>query len=272
MKLLLEKFVIVEEIVAVLEVIYEATVLLQKPEFGLSDFFGCWIIIGVKLKPFTLNSNQQTDLAQRLANELDTRKEMLLNNDSMTAAIFLDRRFSVELTQDQKENAKSALMKVWKRIQESSQSQLTTETVENSEKKETYVDFLEKYFKEKGSISVSNNNQSDQIDYSKGELEMNAIFNKFDIEYQARLPPNINILQFWEDIKTDFPELYLIASIINAIPPTQCIIESDFSVLSFVFSNKRYTLDQKTLENIMLIKLNRPLFYAVTSADMQALQ
>lgn len=271
MKLLLEKFPIVEEVVHILEILYEATKLLQKPEFGLSDFFACWIVIGARLKVFTSHIACKTDLAQCLQKELDTRKQILLDNDSMAAAIFLDRRFSSELTQAQRENAKSAMMKVWKRIQEVHQSPLTTANDENSQKKETYIDVLEKYFNEKGVMSINESGQSGEIDYTKGEIGMEDIFNRFDLEFQSRLPPNTNIMAFWEETKQKYPELYLIASVINAIPPTQCIIESNFSLLSFVFNSKRCTLDQTTLEDIMLIKLNPTLFYEVCAAEMSAL-
>lgn len=262
-KLLLSKWSNIEEIVVILRILYDATILLQGPTFGLSDFFGCWLVTCEKLAECAENPARSTNLAECLGASLNERRSQLLDNCSMTCAIYLDRRFSSELTEEQVELAKISMVRLWNRIRQLKQAK-TANSQQDPTNEKTYNRYLEDYFNKKGVRCAANSNGST-------ERELLNILAKFSEDAEMRLHSNTNILEYWENKKTELPELYAIASIVNAIPPTQCQIERDFSTLSLVFNNKRFNLDQLLLEAILLIKLNPDLFYEVCEAHMNLL-
>lgn len=70
------------------------------------------------------------------------------------------------------------------------------------------------------------------------------------------------VLKFWEINKKQFPELYILANILNAIPATQVRVERDFSSLSNLFGKLRCNLSDK---HILLVKLNPECFEEMRS-------
>lgn len=54
----------------------------------------------------------------------------------------------------------------------------------------------------------------------------------------------------------EYPELYEIAMVILAVPTTQVSVERTFSTLKLILSDLRSSLSDKTLQNILLVKLN----------------
>lgn len=66
--------------------------------------------------------------------------------------------------------------------------------------------------------------------------------------------------------------MYKLAKVIAAIPPTEVQIERDFSKLNFVFSNRRCSLTEDKLEDIMIIYLNDELFQQVKEDELNELR
>lgn len=77
------------------------------------------------------------------------------------------------------------------------------------------------------------------------------------------MPSDQNILQFWQDCRREHEELYNLAMVVMAVPPTEVQVERDFSKLNHVFTDRRCRLLEERLEDIMLIHLNAELFYRV---------
>lgn len=69
-----------------------------------------------------------------------------------------------------------------------------------------------------------------------------------------------NTIEYWANNKTPFKEIYELATIVNAVPVTQVTVERAFSSLAFILSPLRNSLNPDTLENILLIRLNREIF------------
>lgn len=65
-------------------------------------------------------------------------------------------------------------------------------------------------------------------------------------------------------------QLHKLAMVVFGVPPTEVQIERDFSLLNFVFSNRRCMLQQERLEDIMVIHLNPDLFYEVKEEQLIA--
>lgn len=67
-------------------------------------------------------------------------------------------------------------------------------------------------------------------------------------------------IDFWAQNKTTFKEVYELAKIVHAVPVTQVTVERAFSSLAFILTALRNSLHADTLENILLIRLNKEIF------------
>lgn len=72
-KLLLLKWKIMQEIVQVLKIMYQATVVMQKEDFKLSDFYATWNYVEVKLEKLA-NKENSTELAKKMIEKLMDRQ------------------------------------------------------------------------------------------------------------------------------------------------------------------------------------------------------
>lgn len=94
MKLLLEKWDVLKEIKATLHLPYLSTVMLQRENFTLSDFYGFVKIMEMKLNQAISDAqNTHTNLAENMKKCLDERKIRLIETPLMLCAIFLDPRY-----------------------------------------------------------------------------------------------------------------------------------------------------------------------------------
>lgn len=64
-KLVLHKWNELKEIVSCLKVLYQATIVMQKEDFKLSDFYATWLYIDKKLKK-NMGKQNTTNLAKHL--------------------------------------------------------------------------------------------------------------------------------------------------------------------------------------------------------------
>lgn len=56
--------------------------------------------------------------------------------------------------------------------------------------------------------------------------------------------------------------------VIFAVASTQFVVERAFSVLSYIFNDRRTQLTSRMLEDILMICLNKYLFHQVNEEDM----
>lgn len=82
------------------------------------------------------------------------------------------------------------------------------------------------------------------------------ILNDFNGE---ELPLAASVLEYWNEKSNTKPELYKLASVMMAIPPTQTSVERAFSALALVLTSHRTNLGDECLENILLVRLNHDL-------------
>ena len=73
---------------------------------------------------------------------------------------------------------------------------------------------------------------------------------------QPRLDSKQNILEFWNKEKNNSPELYSLAQIALAVPPTQVSVERLFSSLKYVLSPLRYNLSDDIVNDILILRTN----------------
>ncbi|XP_008178236.1 uncharacterized protein LOC103307747 [Acyrthosiphon pisum] len=62
---------------------------------------------------------------------------------------------------------------------------------------------------------------------------------------------------FWKSMEDTYPELYILAKIVFAVPSTQVSVERLFSGLKFILSPYRSNITSKNLENQLIVRTNR---------------
>lgn len=263
-KLLLQKWKILEEIMNVLKVMYQATIVMQKEDFRLSDFFATWIFIDNKLKKLARRENS-TGLANKMINKLADRKTQLLDNSTMSAARVIDPRFCKDLNNHQMDMALKSLESLHKLLVNMNEGE--------SDHNEQEISFDD-------DITVINTTNLSK--YCQSNMSMSQIVTQnrtVPIRESVEVFVGANhgltdgtILDFWNSNKLAYPDLYELAMVILSISPTQVIVERSFSVLSYVFNCLRNRLSDEMLENILVIALNVELFHEVNQEDIDAIR
>lgn len=286
--LLLKKWDVLIELRQILHLPYLTTVLLQKNDFTLSDFFGCLKIISMKLDQIIQSSNRKhTNLAKSLQQCLNERKHKLTENPLMLCALFLDPRYKCEIYSEPEKVrfVKLTIENLWKQIltvKNAGRSQ--TNVVDKTGATNTTTDNVEDLFDEldqqyslmgiqSGAIGQSFSSM-DHSNFSRNESNISAALYKYEECISgARVKSSESVHHFWENNKTEYgSELYEIACIIFAIPPTQASVERCFSALKFLFTEYRCNLAEDLLESLMLSHLNPEFYYLVKELDIAKLE
>lgn len=231
----------VEKVKAVLEPFNKYTKCLQSTRTTLSDFYGFWL----KLK-LQLPESSSDSLVIAIREEMMSREVQLFDNPSMLAALYLDPRYQCVLSQTQKEIAVHHLVNLYKKIALlESESNLENESAVD-ENINTSDDAIETYLKTlRGNTSNNDHDQTPNIE---------NIVKSFD---GVSVQHSIKVLDYWEECKLLYPELYKLASVIFAVPPTQTTVERAFSAFAIVLTSRRCSLGTETLQNILLVRLNK---------------
>lgn len=263
-QLFLFKKPIIVEILTALKIPYEATIALQNATFTLSDFYGCWLTILRRLAKLVLDENAETNFAQTLTTNIQKRQASLLNNQAMLCAIYLDKRYEFKLSGDERKIAKIVLEKLFERVEKAKKGvtsgKLPTETVEeDSFENECVASGLERsYLNDKPSAKQEVSTFSESL--AKYETSIDRVNSKKPI------------LEYWNENKYEHPQLYELAMIVHSIPPTQATVERFFSLLGYIYNCRRTRLTPETLENIMMILLNKTLFDEIQERDLKAVR
>lgn len=266
--MLLRKWNALEEMKDVLHVPYLTTILLQKNDFTLSDFFGCFQIIEIALKR-KINSPQHktTNLAQRLMVSITNRKSKLMDTPLMISAIFLDPRYKCTIESDhgKVQLAKLTIERIYNRLK-SVKGIVPSEDEQPTAKKNTMEEYyadLDEYLNQTLGIQPSSDDSDD------ANVITNLI-SKYESSIQGlRLKSSDSVHAFWESKKSEYGVLYEIACIIFAVPPTQASVERNFSGLKYMLTDKRYNLRENLLESLLLIHLNRENFNEIQKNEIE---
>ena len=100
------------QIVASLEPARKAAKALQKEALTLGDFYGVWLTC--KLEIMKASSSQ---FSQLLLTAIKKRESSLLENEAFVACVFLDPRYKLLLTEQEKKSAKAHLVNTWNALQ-----------------------------------------------------------------------------------------------------------------------------------------------------------
>lgn len=255
-----EEWTTVQEIVDILKTPYETNKMLQTLGITLSDFYGEWLLLeGSMKKQASERLNENNDLLSQLLNSLKTYSAQLLANPMLAAAVFLDPRFSKTMKRTPRTLAISKLLKIWERINnnENTPMQVDNQNHPNTENVNR-LDALEELLAQIENSSIDAIEIPPQLPNESNADKMHRLLEEFN-DF-PREKPATKVIEFWEANKETKPELYRLSLVVNVISPTQVPTEKSFSILSHVYSPKRYNLKHRLLEDIMLINLNKDLF------------
>lgn len=265
--LLLRKLPVIKEIVESLKIMHEATVLAQKADFCLTEFYKCWIVTKLKLQA-RINQSSKTKLNTILLKSMQKRENRLLDNSLMKCAMLLDPRFCDEIEGDELVQTKKMLADIWKSMKPALSFQENEMSTSANDSMASNADIFQNYMKHKGKqrqTILQNTTIDDDI------LRSADLFIVQEGSVEESINDTWSILKFWATKKKNYPILYEIAMVIFGIAPTEVTIERMFSVFGYIFNDYRTALSQPLLEDILIICLNPDLFEEVNADDIKYL-
>lgn len=75
-------------------------------------------------------------------------------------------------------------------------------------------------------------------------------------QFNDKKPLHTNVLDYWFEKRFAQPLLYKLSCVVLGAPASQVSVERCFSTLKFVLNDYRSRLNECTLEQIMIVKLN----------------
>lgn len=246
-----EKWASVENIASILSHFEKETIRLQRETISLSDFFGSWARIKMQLSKY-----DDDLLAKNLLDQMKKREPTLFNNEVLNAAVFLDPRYQKFMSACNKNAAIDFLSKLYKRINsiESESNETGEDCSENSRDTDELEEYLTGIYLNQAASEHANNSAttSEQSTVDINEELRNFIGTNENIK--------TSVFDYWNKNMHTKPELYKLASVVHAVPPTQTTIERAFSAMALILTHLRTNLSDNNLENILMIRLNRELF------------
>lgn len=232
-----------------LKLVAEKMVKMQTADLTLSDAYGHWIELREHLKCI-----ERTPFVSKLLESMGNRGSPLLNTTLMVTTVFLDPRFQLLLSEDDKLRAKRFLTVLANKTmdQPNMPTPAPTDTTTNVVETPILSPF-ECLLREKDAERIDNIVRNEPT-HSKllDELEI--------IQKHPRLNANTNIHTFWLERRMEQPLLYDMAIIMMSIPPTEVSCERNFSKLKFIMNRLRCSLCDEEIEKILFLSLNAEFF------------
>lgn len=218
-----------------------AIIKFQNSQLSMPDFYRYQINCLLTLQKM---NSRYSDM---LFAALKKRGEDILQSPSLLSSLFLDARFQLLLSDQEKKIAMDHIEKLFNYYNEVEIREPRDITmVENSIINENEDEFS-LYLKNKALNKIS------------GPKSIRSIIEEFN--NTQPISEKENILNYWELNKKAKPELYFISNILFAVPASEADVERNFSILKFIYSDLRDNLKGDLLQNILIINLNRELFY-----------
>lgn len=247
----------IKEICATLQPSKIGTKKLQAEQLTLSEFFGTWYEIKIATKAI------HNPFVALILEQITSREQNLLNNDVLLSAVYMDPRYKILLEKTQIERAKNHLKHVWLKmlsIQNCDENLNLNDrnSLSTSSGTDSTCDELENLFKLKerqhntNSYLLSSKKQDSYLQLRQLEAELET----YDIE-QKRISRKTNVLQFWKEKRKYQSELYKLAIVVLSVPATQVSVERLFSGLKYISSPLRTNINDKILEDQLLVRTNR---------------
>ena len=117
--LLLRKWHIMKELIAVLQIPYKATISLQRRSLTLSDAYGIWQKMVILLNTPDMQRICRTNFRQCLIDALNHRKKNISDNPLTWCALFLDPRYRQTILRDEEKISEvtELLKNLWHKLE-----------------------------------------------------------------------------------------------------------------------------------------------------------
>lgn len=244
----------IKELLKCLEPANDATLILQKEQLTIGDFYITWLNCKNNIAAI------EHSFAVALHTAMTNREAKLMQNDVVIEAIYLDSRLNVLLSSEQNQKAKKLLKEVYvqsKHLRE-------RDTTLYSEDSSSEIDNTEGE-PIPSTSSGPNFSTIEAMLQSKERLRGNMTQNtSFDIclhelSVAPRINLNENIINHWQNKAVIFSDMANVANIVLGAPATQVSVERLFSSLKFILHPLRSNISPMFLNSIMLVRENKDL-------------
>lgn len=209
----------------------------------VGDFYDAWLRCKLETE------NVDVNLATNLVKHMNSREKCLMSSEAILMGIYMDPRYHIVLSAEDKCTAEKHLRNLWTRLNHKDSANESSSSIANFEhtSDDENSDVVETYLREKAKKQglYVNCTTVDSID----EVLK-------DYQNWPRLKKSRDIFEFWESKRTDYRVLYELAMTTLSLPMTQVSVERTFSHLRQVLSVLRYNLSSSMIDNIMLVRCN----------------
>lgn len=249
-----------EQILDILEHPYAATIKMQAEQMTPSDFFTIWLDLKLKLSKHK-NVVFAKDILEGM--ERGEREKNIINAPPILASVFLDSRYRVLLTLEQKQSAFRHLENLWGRMKKL-QDQTSPHTIDIQGAASS------------GHITVEQDVEYDDLAQllNAKKLYASEIFcadNENALQRVELMPQQTrlsdNTLAFWSRQKESEANLYKLATTVNACAATQVCVERSFSGLAYILNPYRSSLNDDQIENILVVRQNSDILESFTVTE-----
>lgn len=254
----------VEAVKKPLKYVADAMAKLQSSTLTLSDMFGIFTLLSHQLENYYKASSNE--LAFELVQAIKDRQPAVLETNSMFACMFLDPRFQCMLGTEQKSRAKKHLIELYHRINKNKST--TSSAVCINENSVSALELSSMSFNESGMLDESIDVGLEDIlqqkcqsmpNLSTSNTNIETLLQEFDFSGNKRMKCSENVWNYWRNNIDNRPELFKLAAVLFAVPPTEVGTERNFSTLNFVLNKYRNGLSDQSIERIMFMKCNKDL-------------
>ena len=238
----------IEEILLILNPLASLTSQLQHEKLTVSSFFEYWTLAKAKLKILAKTSNKSKQMIECF----EAREKKIFENEIILAGAFLDPRLKSLLTDDQRNVAKEVIHQVYNKkniLTEKIQNQINLNV--SDDKNETLSEdqkLLQSAIGSTKNLQSSESTINTQSQSKLLEMELGQYQN-------ISLPIEADVHKFWK--QNQFNEMSTVALDIIYVPVTEVSVERLFSHLNFILNDFRFKLDEKLIECILLLRMNK---------------
>ncbi|XP_037954892.1 uncharacterized protein LOC119684835 [Teleopsis dalmanni] len=231
---------------------------MQSEQYIIGDFYRDWLCCEIELEDLF----SVTPYASILHESMQKRKEKVFLDDvTFLAALYLDPRFNFEnsivLSEEQKSTAIENLLKTFTNLKKLEASQPEDcKMKSNSSNTSSFVscDLASTSFGSTYSKLEQRMMQS-MMSINKANTHLTFKQKITSLSNQKKVPLDADILNFWVTTRLD-NDIKKVASIALAVPITHVSIEKAFKALSTILPKLESTVDNDTLNSLLLTNLN----------------
>lgn len=245
----------IEKICDTMTICLSFTIKTQAEQMTMSGFYAEWIALKLALK-----KKIDCKFASNLVECMNIREKKIFENSTLLAALFLDSRYRLFLKDKpmEKHTAMTHLTRIWKRLHDLKPSTPIDVQEPQKERSNDHNDYFDELdcFLTSIEETPSSRIQSASCDKIASALQ------KFDDDMAKikRDDRKKHPMDFWEENKNKYPDIYPLARVIFAAAPTQVSVERCFSALAFILNKYRFSLTDENLNNILFVRLNKQIF------------